>query len=128
MRVESDPFQVFFDCQAFVEPASCDSRPLLLLKLVMYPLPVLHRHIQYRVHVLDEIGLYLLIDGCVMIEGGQVIYLEEPGLQLSVEHYIEAEQLVANVRLPRLRRLVVVLQLGLDCDDRLDYNVFDLSP
>jgi hypothetical protein len=63
-----------------------------------------------------------------MIEGGQVVDLQEPRLQLPVKHNVEAEELVADVRLTWLGRLVVVLQLRLDSDDRFYDNVFNLCP
>jgi hypothetical protein len=94
----------------------------------MYPLPVLHRHLQNVEHVLDQVGLHLLIDGGVMIEGRQVVDLQEPRLQLPVKHDIEAEELVADVRLTWLGRLVVVLQLRLYSYDRFYDNVFNLCP
>jgi hypothetical protein len=63
-----------------------------------------------------------------MIEGRQVVDLQEPRLQLPVKHDIEAEELVADVRLTWLGRLVIVLQLRLDSDDRFYDNVFNLCP
>ena len=57
-----------------------------------------------------------------------MVDLQEPRLQLPVQHDVEAEELVADVGLTWLRRLVVVLQLGLDGDDRFYHNVFDLCP
>ena len=57
-----------------------------------------------------------------------MVDLQEPGLQLSVQHDVEAEELVADVRLAWLGRLVVVLQLRLDSDDRFNDNVLDLCP
>ena len=63
-----------------------------------------------------------------MIEGGQVVNLQEPRLQLPVQHDVEAEEFVADVRLAWLCRLVVVLQLWLDSNDRFYDNVLDLCP
>jgi hypothetical protein len=57
-----------------------------------------------------------------------VVDLQEPRLKLPVKHDIEAEELVADVRLTWLGRLVVVLQLRLDSDDRFYDNVFNLCP
>ena len=57
-----------------------------------------------------------------------MVDFKEPRLKLPVQHDIEAEKLVADVRLTWLSRLVVVLELRLDCDDRFYDNVLDLCP
>ena len=128
VRVEFHPLEVLLHCEPLKEATSSYGGLLLGLQLVMYLLAVLHRHLQYVEHVLDQVGLHLLVDRGVMIEGGQVVDLQEPRLQLPVQHDVEAEELVADVRLAWLCRLVVVLQLWLDSNDRFYDNVLDLCP
>ena len=128
VRVELDPLEVLLHREPLVEAASSYCRLLLGLQLVMYPLSVLHGHLQDLEHVLDQVRLHLLVHRCVMIEGGQVVDFQEPRLQLPVQHDVEAEEFVADVRLTWLSRLVVMLQLRLDGDDRFYDNVLDLCP
>jgi hypothetical protein len=82
---------MFLYCHPLVKATLGNESTLLRLEQVLNSLPVLHRHIQDGVHVLDEICFDLLVDGGVVIEGGQVVHFEEPGFKLAVEHDVEAK-------------------------------------
>jgi hypothetical protein len=100
----------------------------LLLHLQSHLLPLLHTHLHYLQRVCDQLGFHVFVHLSVGIEAGQVIYLEEPGAQLRIQHDIEAEQVEDAVRFFRLRAPVQVLQLRLDREHGFNYYILDLLP
>ena len=57
-----------------------------------------------------------------------MVHLKHPGLQLVVQHDVEAQKVAHEVRLLRLGRAVQVLQLWLDHEDGLDNYLLYLMP
>lgn len=78
--------------------------------------------------VLDHVVLDFIVKVGVRPETWHVVHLKHPGLQLMVQHHIEAEQVAANIRLLGLTGAIQVLELRLHNHERLDNYLLDLVP
>lgn len=127
-RIESDSVKVLFNGQALEKAPGKHCGLLLCPHLSVDLFPLVDGHLKDLEHVNYEVFLDLTVSGCVVVEGGQMVYFEEPWLQLPIKHDVKAEEFVADVRLPWLAAAVEVLELRLSYDDRLDDDFLDFAP
>ena len=78
--------------------------------------------------VLDQASFDRFIDRCIRAERGRVIDLKHPWLQLLVQHDVKSKQLKAAVGLLGLATAIDMLELGLDCDNRLHNDTLNFVP
>mmetsp|Transcript_60616 Transcript_60616/g.172268 ORF Transcript_60616/g.172268 Transcript_60616/m.172268 type:complete len:245 (+) Transcript_60616:725-1459(+) len=100
----------------------------LLAQLTLLLAASLGADVQQREGVPQHLLLHYPVQLRLSGEGGRVIDLQEPGLQLVVQHDVEAEHLEAHgvLRVVRLAAVVEVREARLHGDQGLDDQVLDL--